>query len=523
MNDAFVPRIIDRYALYERIAEGGMGSVHLGRLLGPLGFSRTVVIKRLHRNLAANPNLVKMLVDEARLSSRIHHANVVSTLEAVLADGELFLVMEYVAGESLARCLRAAAAAGTRVPLSVAVAILVGVLHGLHAAHEATDERGAPLAIVHRDVSPENILVGADGLARVLDFGIAKASVRLQRTTVSGDVKGKPLYVAPEQWMGERATRAADIYAAGLVLWRMIADRHPFQDADPVAAPYRAMEGIKEPPSQYARDPSGGPLPEEEALSLRRVDDIVMRALDLDPARRYPTASAMALELEKAVPTAPSTVSHWLKTVAADALSKRSQRVHEIEAQTLLPHSRPVATQFVGSNLPQPRTSPEKNDLAARALSLRAGDTAPEIDAKGTDGERFVLSRSPHRYTVVYFFRKAFTPDCTLEASLFRDRYRAISLANARIVGISTDDEATLRRFAASVEVPFRMIADADTSVSAAYRVLWPLIARPKRVTFIVGGARKILAVFRHEVEIARHVDDVLTFLDVRRSRRHAG
>ncbi len=178
-----IPRVFDRYRIGEAIASGGMATVHLGRLVGPAGFSRTVAIKRLHAYLAAeSPEFVERFVDEARIASRVRHANVVPTLDVIAKDEELLLVLDYVHGESLARVRKMALELGERIPPRIASAIVVGVLRGLHAAHEATSTRGTPLDIVHRDVSPQNVLVGVDGVARVLDFGIAKAAGRVHET-----------------------------------------------------------------------------------------------------------------------------------------------------------------------------------------------------------------------------------------------------------------------------------------------------------------------------------------------------
>jgi serine/threonine-protein kinase len=219
------PIVIGRYALYDEIASGGMATVHIGRLLGPVGFSRTVAIKRMHANLAKDPEFVSMFLDEARLAARIRHPNVIGTLDVVALAGELFLVMEYVHGESLFRLMKAARDAGSPIPLPIVSAIMVGVLDGLHAAHEATNEREEPLGIVHRDVSPHNVIVGAsDGLARVLDFGIAKAADRTH-STQDGQIKGKLSYMAPEQLASEAVDRRSDIYAASVVLWEAIAGR----------------------------------------------------------------------------------------------------------------------------------------------------------------------------------------------------------------------------------------------------------------------------------------------------------
>src|SRR5580658_5515960 len=154
------PRLLGRYAIYDKIASGGMATVHLGRMLGAVGFARTVAIKRLHPQYAEDPEFVSMFLDEARLVARISHPNVVPTLDVVNTDGELIIVMEYIRGESLARLIRAAAQRDSVIPAPMAATLLVGVLHGLHAAHEAKSERGEPLGIVHRDVSPHNILIG---------------------------------------------------------------------------------------------------------------------------------------------------------------------------------------------------------------------------------------------------------------------------------------------------------------------------------------------------------------------------
>src|SRR5687767_6563935 len=190
-----------------------MARVHLGRLMGPAGFARTVAIKRLHEGLARSPEAAATLLDEARLAARVQHPNVVAILDVLAVDGELTLVMEYVHGESLAVLLRAARARGEVVPPPVAVQIVREVLAGLHAAHEARSEAGEPLGLVHRDVSPQNILVGLDGAARVFDFGIAKAAGRYQETA-TGQLKGKVSYMAPEQLLGQAVDRRADVFAA---------------------------------------------------------------------------------------------------------------------------------------------------------------------------------------------------------------------------------------------------------------------------------------------------------------------
>ena len=210
-----------------------------GALIGQVGFSRTVAIKRVHPQFAKDPDFVSMLLDEARIAARIKHPNVVPVLDVVALESELFLVMEYVLGESLAKLLRACRTTDTALTPAMAGSLVAGVLEGLHAAHEAVSEHGEPLNIVHRDVSPQNILVGADGVPRLLDFGIAKAAGRLQ-TTRSGQVKGKLPYMAPEQILGNLVDRRTDVFSAGVVLWETLAGRRLFE-SDNDAAVYRKV------------------------------------------------------------------------------------------------------------------------------------------------------------------------------------------------------------------------------------------------------------------------------------------
>jgi len=313
-------RPIGRYLLFGEIASGGMATVHLGRLNGPAGFARTVAVKRLHPQYAKDPDFVAMFLDEARLAARIRHPNVVPTLDIVETDGEIFLVMEYVQGASLSRLLRAAANE-KRPPDPWLVATLVsGVLHGLHAAHEARSELGGPLEIVHRDVSPQNILIGVDGTPRLLDFGVAKAVGRLQ-TTREGQVKGKFAYMAPEQIYGRGVTRQADVYSAAVVAWEALTGRRLFT-ADNEAAIVNAV----------LHDPI--PKPSDIAPDLpRELDAVVMRGLERDATRRYATARDMALALERLGGIAPaSEVGAWVDSLVHTELAERQSRIAEIES-----------------------------------------------------------------------------------------------------------------------------------------------------------------------------------------------
>jgi serine/threonine-protein kinase len=312
--------IVGRYALHGEIASGGMAVVHFGRLLGPVGFSRPVAIKRLHPNLAREPSVRAMFIDEARLASRIRHPNVVPTLDVVADGGDLLLVMEYVHGESLQQLLRGLRARGERTPLRIALAIATSVLHGLHAAHEATTETGQPLNVVHRDVSPQNVIVGADGVTRVLDFGIARATVRLENTR-EGIVKGKLAYMAPEQLGGTTVDRRADVYAASVVLWEMLAGTRLFvkQDGGAVMVE-KLLRGNIEAPGTHA---PGTP---------RLLDAIVLHGLARNPDQRFATAREMALALERLGELATaSEVGDWVESLAAPTLAERAVRLKQLE------------------------------------------------------------------------------------------------------------------------------------------------------------------------------------------------
>lgn len=325
-------RVVGRYALYNAIAAGGMATVHLGRLLGPVGFSRTVAIKRLHAQFASDPEFVSMFLDEARLAARIRHPNVVPTLDVVATGGELFLVMEYVPGESLSRLTRALREQHQTIPLRIISASIAGVLYGLHAAHEAKDERGHPLGIVHRDVSPQNVLIGTDGVPRVLDFGVAKAAGRAQ-TTKEGQIKGKLSYMPPEQLRGAAVSRQTDIYAVGVMLWELLTGQRLFGGDNEGVIVAKILEGHIEPPSAFLMRSRRLTLMDDTHRQLESLDATVLRALHMQPEVRFATAREMALEIERKLPPATTNeCSVWVEATARSVLSSRAAIVAEIES-----------------------------------------------------------------------------------------------------------------------------------------------------------------------------------------------
>jgi serine/threonine-protein kinase len=288
---------LDRYDLVAELASGGMATVFLGRIAGVGGFQRFVAIKRLHPHLAGDQEFVEMFLDEARLAASIHHPNVVPILEVGTSDRGYYLVMEYIEGDTLARLLARAATVRERIPLGVLIRILLDILAGLHAAHELKGDNEQYLNLVHRDVSPQNILVGIDGTARITDFGVARAATRLS-TTRAGQLKGKLAYMAPEQARAGTIDRRADLFALGTVLWEVLADRRLFKGEGEADTLNRVLfEPI---PRLLDTAPDTAP-----ALA-----SITMKALDRDPDNRQPNAATFADELEKAARSLSSIASH---------------------------------------------------------------------------------------------------------------------------------------------------------------------------------------------------------------------
>lgn len=306
-----------------------MATVYLGCLLGAAGFSKLVAIKCLHEEFALEESFVSMFLDEARLASSIHHPNVVASLDVVAEQGELLVVMEYVHGETLAGLLRLARQAEELVPVPVAGRVLCDALEGLHAAHTAS-LAGSSLQIVHRDVSPQNIIVGTDGNARVLDFGIAQAALRSHVTAV-GTVKGKIAYMSPEQAQGLNVDARTDVFAAGVVLWEALTGRRLFFAPDSRDAMELLLTlPVPKPSSIVSSLPPG-------------LDAVVLKALARSRERRYATAHHFAEALRAVVGEASrKDVAEWVARLAKEGLAKRLALLQELEASAF--HERPEVT-----------------------------------------------------------------------------------------------------------------------------------------------------------------------------------
>jgi serine/threonine-protein kinase len=384
-------RVLGRYAMYEQFAAGGMATLHYGRLLGPSGFSRTVAIKRLHAHLSEDPDFVAMFLDEARLAARIHHPNVIQTLDVESSEGELFVVLDYVHGDSLSRLLREARRVGESPTPAIVGTILFGALEGLHAAHEALDARGAPLELVHRDVSPHNLLVGTDGIARLLDFGVAKARGRAQTTRV-GQLKGKLAYMAPEQ-LGGRVTRRTDVFAASIVLWEALTGTRLFQGDDEGEVVDKLINQTIPSPRQYS------PLVTPELAA------VVMRGLERNPELRFATAREMAIALESQVTLAtPIEVGSFVARIGGVTLAQRAERVAAIETEcsALPPESeRATPVELIGGGV-RPRaasvTGATTATVAVPGLALADPQTTVDrVESTGTGVATVSEMRAPRR------------------------------------------------------------------------------------------------------------------------------
>jgi serine/threonine-protein kinase len=343
-----------------------MAEVHFGRQAGTGGFQKTIAIKRLLPHVSSNPDFRSMIYEEARIASRIRHPNVVQPLDVIATDDEVLLAMEYVHGEALSKLIMRARKRGEKLPPAIGMTIVCEMLQGLHAAHEAKDEEGQPLGIVHRDVSPQNVIVGVDGVARVIDFGIAKA-VNSTDSTQVGQVKGKLPYIAPEQLSGEIATRFSDIYAGACIAWEVLVGRRLFDGDTDQAVAARILHAPVDPPSAFAE----GVPP--------ALDAIIMRGLDRDPKKRFQTAREMALAIEGAMSTATaSTVGTFVEHLAHDELGKRAEQLARVERMRFDFTPEPISSRRTVSSKDVIAAAPMSGAPAGPNMALAATAPAPD-------------------------------------------------------------------------------------------------------------------------------------------------
>jgi serine/threonine protein kinase len=366
------------YELVAELGHGGMATLYLAQRVGPAGFSRQVAVKVVNQAHQQDPTFVSMFLDEARLSARVQHPNVVHVEELGEQQGVPYLVMEYVDGVSLVDVMRALVTSKRATPIDMAVSIAAQVADGLHGAHESTDEHGRPLGIVHRDVSPHNILLSSRGHVKVIDFGIARARGRLTATE-DGALKGKLAYLTPEQLAGDVVDRRSDIFTLAIVLWEMLTMRRLFHSSNDGTTMMRVREARVESPKQYRPEVS-------DAL-----EHVVMVALARDRAERFQTAYAFRRALLSACSESlfvePTQIAELVRDAARDSLERRRGAVpEELREATILAPPPMVEMRDEEGEIFVSRSRPSEDLPELEALVTRAresGDMLAEVRATG--------------------------------------------------------------------------------------------------------------------------------------------
>lgn len=310
-------QLLDRYELLCPVAQGGMAQVWVARLQGKLGFERLVAIKTMIAEHAHDDRFEKMFLDEANIIARIRHPNVAQILDLGHQGSVIFLVLEWIEGESAAALRRAVHGKGEKMPLNVVLRLVADACAGLHAAHELKNERGEPLNVVHRDVSPSNVLLSVSGEVKLIDFGVAKAVDRVAPETAAGVIKGKVAYMSPEQALGKAVDRRADIWSAGIMLYHLLAGRTPYEGDNQIQTLHQVVQGL--PP-----EPIKGIPPE--------VAEIAYTALSYAADGRYATADEMQRAVEAALvkccgPTTQSDVAAYVNSKMAERIARRKRTI----------------------------------------------------------------------------------------------------------------------------------------------------------------------------------------------------
>ena len=383
------------YLVYEQLGMGGMATVHRAETTGLAGFRRPVALKRMLPHVASNEDLVRSFVREARLASHLHHANVAQTYELGKVDDIYFIAMELVLGRTLRDILRLCAKTSTRIPIPLSLNILTQVCDALDYAHNLSDESGQPLGIVHRDVSPSNVIVAEGGVVKLIDFGIAKASAAGMQT-MSGTIKGKFGYMAPEYLAGKIDSRA-DLFAVGIIAHELLTGRPLFQGHDDMDTLYRVKSMAIESPRTF--NPA---VPVE-------IDSIVMTALERDPDARWQRAAAMRVALTTEMKRLGMTVldyqvAQWTEGLFQDALGDVSTpaptRVLGTSPSIMAQQPESVIIERVAEHHEPPRRAERQSDPPQHrtllgSLAPRTSVTALPLAAPPPSGERTKLVLAP--------------------------------------------------------------------------------------------------------------------------------
>ncbi|MEZ4370434.1 MAG: serine/threonine-protein kinase [Polyangiaceae bacterium] len=325
---------LGRYEILLAVAQGGMARVWAAKQHGQRGFSKVVAIKTILPNLAEDETFERMFLDEARVAAGVHHPNVCEIFDLGEEDGVLYLAMEWVEGESLARVLKPGTgvegALPQRLNARLAAKIIAEACGGLHAAHELTDDHGQRLDVVHRDVSPQNILVGSNGSVKVMDFGVAKALGMSTETTSAGQIKGKAPYMSPEQAGGQKIDRRSDVFALGICLYEATTGKRPFSapGGNQIQIIKQILSGQFEPPSAHVPG-----YPQE-------LEQIILKAMAMDPFHRFATADRMKTALEEWLARSGPVITQThigaeLQARVGHIVSERQEHIKHLMRQSL--------------------------------------------------------------------------------------------------------------------------------------------------------------------------------------------
>ena len=349
----YQPRVFGRYTLVDRIAKGGMAEIFLAHTRGFSGFEKTVVVKRLHPHLSDDPRFVEMLVDEAKITVQLQHVNIAQILDLGTVDGHYYIAMEWVDGRDLFAVLRELHDRQLHLPIEAAAYIAMQICHGLQYAHTYTHRlTNEPLDVVHRDISPQNILLSWSGEVKITDFGIVKARQRMTHTE-AGVIKGKFYYMSPEHACGKEVDYRSDLFSIGIVLWEALTATPLYDDVDEAALMKRVQIAQVSSPKQLRAD-----VPPE-------LEMICMRALEVDPNTRWQSAEDMGRALatflqKRSHPFTKLDLSTCLKTLFQQA----SPQASPLSVSTMTPTSSATLAQPADKPTPSEAGSPLQTDSA---------------------------------------------------------------------------------------------------------------------------------------------------------------
>ena len=377
-----------RYELLRKLATGGMGQVFLARQKGPVGFQKLLVVKRLLPHLSEDQEFIQMFLDEARIAGLLNHPNIAQIYELGDADGVLYIAMEYVQGEAISQVNARANLRKGGLPLVLKCRIIADAAAGLDHAHQARSPSGRKLGLIHRDVSPQNVLVGFNGNVKLIDFGVAKVSGKLSQTVV-GTIKGKHAYMSPEQARGEELDARSDVYGLGIVFYELLTNQRLFKrDSD--MATLKAVVGARVPP------------PSEVVPGIpKSLDAVVMKALARKRDERFQSASELQLALEdfllaERLPGTQAHLTAFMKDLYSSELEEErfasEPTVIQYDPRLAREPSSPSSTK-VGAMQGQPKPAQARTSTAPAAAPARSR-TTPSTPAprkpgppKGNNGE----------------------------------------------------------------------------------------------------------------------------------------